>query len=310
LCAGDTVVTPPAPDAIADLDGETTCADLHESVSEFDESCPTIQAKGHFLCGCKELPVLEKGSCSLCHDPSETYIDNIFETRLLDDGSPVNVFCSDAAVEIFASGNDAKACAQAQAQAAISCGCKSHPEPPADPSCTLCPGNMDPQFPENVLQDLGISCRTSKELVPSLYDGSNCGAAVSSYQSYCGCPEQAICRLCNLGDDIVNPNKVVVNPTQEVTCAEVDSASHHIILGASVGAFQSQCQTFRDNYASACCPGSSIEPLEFNFPSPAPSIVPNIVAESNNGDSGAAAGSMTTMLLTLPPLIALLLLIR
>lgn len=307
LCAGENEEdeNPPFPDAIADLDGKTTCADLHQSVFESADSCPTIQAKGYFFCSCSELPVLEEGSCSLCHDPNESYTNNVFETRKLDDGSQVDVYCSDAAAEIFVLGNDKK-CAQAQAQAAISCGCKSHPTPPVDPSCTLCPGGMDPESPNHFLTDLQLSCHTFNQLVPSLFDGSSCGAEqLSSYQHSCGCPTQATCRLCNLGDDIVDPNKVVVNPTQEVTCADIDQVSHTIKLGPSIGAFQHQCQNFRDEYASECCPGSSIEPLSFGFPSPAPSVVPNLVSLSNENDDSGGSMMRSSLWLTLIVLLVL-----
>jgi len=156
---------------------------------------------------------------------------------------------------------------------------------------------MDPEFPDRVIENAfggSVTCDTFNQLVPVLYDSSTChNEFLTSLTNYCGCPDVAVCRVCNLGDDLINPDKIVKSPTQDVTCVEVKTASQLIQLGASIRAFQQQCQAFRDDYATDCCPGSSIEPLQFDFPSPAPSSVPlAITASTKGGSSGATTVGM------------------
>ena len=276
LCAGSDM-SPPNPTKIVGEDGQT-CGDLHQSVSESNHLCTNIQVKGYFQCGCEQLPDLSVEPCTLCFDNEDPdkLEDPLFANR-------TNYRCSDAAVDIYASGDGSKECLQSQAQAAISCGCKKVPPPPLEPTCTLCPGGLDPLVPSREIPMFpGISCESYNQLVPTLFDGSNCGHEdLQSIRNLCGCPKEAVCQLCNSGDDVVDANKVVTGKNGDThSCEELAEAAQYIKLGASIRDFQAQCQEYREEYASDCCPGSSIDELTFSFPTPSPS---EISESSTNG---------------------------
>jgi hypothetical protein len=281
ICAGSDS-SPPFPETVVNIDGQT-CGDLHQSVAESNELCATIQVKGFFRCGCQRLPELPHGSCSICFDPSETYIDNNFANR-------IGYLCSDAAIDIFAAGNNTKECLQQQAQAAVDCGCDTFPPPPSDPACTLCPGGFVPPFQHVEVPGFeGLTCGKFDKLVPTLFDGSNCNHEdLEFYRNVCGCPDEAICRLCNNGEDISDSNKTVVDINGvEHTCGELADAARYIALGANISAFQSQCQSYRNAYSYGCCPGPSIEPLAFDFPTESPSSEHTYTSNSERGISAS-----------------------
>jgi hypothetical protein len=302
LCAQDAEAEPPFPDTV--VSDDLTCADLHQSVAESNDMCSTIQAKGHFLCGCEKLPELEDGSCSLCFDVDDTFVNRIF-------ANTTQYYCSDAAVDIFAMGDGTKDCLKHQAQAAIDCGCESLPPAPLEPTCTLCPGGFEPEFPDREIPDYnGLTCGKYDKLVPILFDGSNCNRQdLESYRNLCGCPEEAICRLCNSGDEIEDADLHTVDVNNvDRTCGELVQAAKHITLGASISGFQSQCQAYREFYSSDCCPGSSIEPLEFDFQTAAPTSTPLVRIVEAQGDSGSS--SIATIFAVLAATSTLLILLR
>ncbi|KAI2511953.1 hypothetical protein MHU86_2469 [Fragilaria crotonensis] len=294
LCAGSDD-SPPFPDRVASSDGQT-CGDLHQSVSESNDMCATIQVKGYYQCGCQKLPNLYVEPCSLCFDPAhpDDFIDNTFANQ-------TNYRCSDAALDIFASGDGSKECLRNQAQAVLDCGCEKSPPTPLEPTCTLCPGGFEPAFPDQEIPDFpGLTCAAYEKLVPTLFDGSKCNREdLKSFRALCGCPKEAVCRLCNDGDDVVDESKTVVGENGDThSCGRLADAAQYIKLGASIRDFQDQCQSYRDGYSSQCCPGSSVEALTFDFPTSAPTLTatPSIVNRtiSDSLESMSAASSFTT----------------
>ena len=297
LCAGSDD-SPLFPDRVASSDGQT-CGDLHQSVSESNEMCATIQVKGYFECGCEKLPNLYMEPCSLCFDPADAFIDNIFANQ-------TDYRCSDAALDIYASGDGSKECLRSQAQAVLDCGCAKSPPTSLEPTCTLCPGGLEPAFPDVEIPDFpGLTCAAYEKLVPTLFDGSTCNREnLKSIRALCGCPKDAVCRLCNDGDDVVDASKIVVGENgDQRSCGQLADAAQYIKLGASIRDFQDQCQSYRDGYSSQCCPGSSIEALTFDFPTSSPTVTatPSIFIEdrtfSNSQESMSAASAITTSII-------------
>lgn len=302
LCAGDAGDEFLYADNPVNVNGEVkTCNALHESIAESDNDCPTIQAHGYFNCGCSKLPnVTEK--CSLCYVESDAYTDNVFN----EEEYGTDYRCSDFQVDLFAAKGDE--CTKGQAEAALRCGCQSKPPPAKEPFCTLCPGGLDPELGDREVPEFGVTCQFFSDVVPLLYDGNNCHS-LENIRNLCQCPTEAKCRLCNFGDLVVDETKIVTGPTQDLTCAEVDNAAQFIQLGSSISSFQEQCQNYRTEFASACCPGSSIEPLVFDFPSQAPSPPPvNGLQSSFSG--GTTTTTRTTVATILTTTLLLLLTIR
>jgi hypothetical protein len=271
---------PDYPNVIAGENGET-CDDLDNSVFDRDERCPTIQAKGYYTCGCKTLPEIEGGSCSLCYEKNEFYMDGPF-------GEKEDYYCSDSAADIYAAGEGSASCIQNQAKAALYCGCESRPPPPEFPSCTLCPGNIDPQLGDRDLEPYypGITCSTFQELVPILYDTSTCHQ-IQDIRNYCGCPPPPVCRLCNGNHTVEDPERIIPGDSANRTCEELQEAAAVLTLGSDINSFQTSCQAYRENYAADCCPEAEIEPLTVDFPTAAPSRTTESVNALEKGASSA-----------------------
>lgn len=147
------------------------------------------------------------------------------------------------------------------------CGC-----PGVDRGCHLCPDGSEPPRPEIVEPVYyGSSCGAF-DLVSSYYSADECPTLTERIlqfdaASFCGCPgatAPAVCDLCPDGEEVVDPDRVLVSGSKRFTCSELARSTSFIPTENLCAGLLSGHR--KDGFVDGCCG------------------VPNVSAASRTGD--------------------------